>query len=324
MKPFPCWRIATIMMLSAVALNVRAHDCQLQSRPSPLNLTIPLTVQLPDRAGAAPVGTVLSLNEKSLAQLTGSHHEITPACQGEVQRVLNGRMSSAQSGDHIFSTSLPGVGVRITVIDDQPGRAKKEWVLPFNTPFSEVATHPVSTDDIKLRIEAIKTGIIQGGTMTLRLPSLVSLNDNSLVVNLAMTVLSAKAHCEILVDQPQIELPPINVKDLASSAVKKNYPVGVNLQCMNTTRASINIEGTTEPQNITVFKNVAPENPASGVGIEMLYNGSVMTPFQPIDMPLPVQQMNIPVPLSVRYAKTEQPVSEGKVKAQITLRINYL
>ncbi|MDK9355397.1 fimbrial protein [Lelliottia wanjuensis] len=324
MKPFSCWGIATVMMLSAVALTARAHDCQIQNRQAPLNLTIPLTVQLPDIAGTAAIGTVLSVNEKTLAQLTGSHHAIAPACQGEVQRILNGRMSTAQSGDHIYSTSLPGVGVRITVIYDQPARAKKEWVLPFNTPFSEVPTHPLSTDDIKLRIEAIKTGIIQGGTMTIRLPSLVSLNDNSLVVNLAMTVLAARAHCEILVDQPQIELPPINVKDLASSMAKQNYPVGVNLQCMNTTRASMNIEGATEPQNVTVFKNVAPENPASGVGIEMLYNGSVMTPFQPIDMALPVQQMNIPVPLSVRYAKTDQPVSEGKVKAQITLRINYL
>lgn len=324
MRLYSFWRIATAVLLNAFAFTASAHDCKTQERPTPLNLTIPLTVQIPDRAGAAPVGTVLFVSEKSLAQLTGSHHEITPACIGEVQRVLNGRMSTAQSGNHVFSTSLPGVGIRITVIDDQPGMAKKEWILPFNTPFSAVAAHPISTDEIKLRIEVIKTGIIQGGTITIRLPALVSLSDNSLVVNLAMTVLSASAHCAIVVDQPQIELPPINTQELASGADKTNYPVSVNLQCMNTSRASINIEGTTEPQNITVFKNVAPENPASGVGIEMLYNGSVMTPFKPIDMALPTQQMNIPLPLSVRYAKTAQPVSEGKVKAQITLRINYL
>lgn len=324
MRLFSFWRIAAAVMLSALAFTASGHDCKTQDRPTPLNLTIPLTVQIPDKAGAAPVGTVLFVSEKSLAQLSGSHHEIATACLGEIQRMLNGRMSTAQSGNHVFSTSLPGIGLRMTVIDDQPGRAKKEWILPFNTPFSTVADRPVSTDDIKLRIEVIKTGIIQGGTMTIRLPALISLSDNSLVVNLAMTVLSASAHCAIVVDQPQIELPPINTQELTRGADKKNYPVSVNLQCMNTSRASINIEGTTEPQNITVFKNVVAENPASGVGIEMLYNGSVMTPFRPIDMVLPTQQMNIPLPLSVRYARTEQPVTEGKVKAQITLRINYL
>lgn len=319
-----CWRIAIVLMLNALAFNALAGECKFQERQTPLNLTIPLTVQMPDRAGSASIGTVLYEKETSLAQLTGSHHEISSACAGELRRILNGRMNMAQSGNNILSTSLPGVGVRITVVYDKPGMARKEWVLPFATPVSEVSTQTVTTDDIKFRIEVIKTGIIQGGTLTVRLPSLVSLSDNSLVVNLAMTLLSAKAHCAIVVNQPQIELPPIDVKDLASNANNKSYPVGVNLQCMNTTRASINIEGTTEPQNVTVFKNVAPDNPASGVGIEMLYNGSVMTPFHPLDIALPAQQVNIDVPLSVRYARTDQPVSGGNVKTQITLRINYL
>lgn len=324
MKLFSFWRITIAVMLSALTFTVSAHDCKPQERESPLNLTIPLTVQLPDRTGAASIGTVLYVNEKSLAQLSGSHHDITPECLSAIKRVLNGRMNTAQSGKDIFSTALPGIGLRITAIFDKPGMAKKEWVLPFNTSFSEVSENPVSTDDIKFRIEVIKTGIIQGGTVNVHLPSLLSLSDSSLIVNLAMTILSAKAHCAIAVNQPQIELPPIDIKDLANNADKKSFPVDVDLQCMNTTKASINIEGTTEPQKITVFKNVAPENPASGVGIEMLYNGNVMVPFQPMDIALPSQQLSVKMPLSVRYAKTSASLSKGKVKAQITLRINYL
>lgn len=324
MKFISFWRIATVVIVSACALTASAQECKSQDREVPLNLTIPLTVQMPDKAGAATIGSVLYVNEKSLALLTGSHRELTPACLNEIKRVLNGRMNTAQSGKNIFSTSLPGVGLRVTVIYDKPGTVKKEWVLPFTTPFTEISKNRVSTDDIKFRIELMKTGIIQGGTVNIHLPSLVSLNDNSLVVNLAMTVLSAKAHCAIAASQPQIELPPIDASDLANNAEKKSYPVGVHVQCMNTTRASINIEGTTDPLAITVFKNVAPDNPASGVGIEMLYNGSVMTPFHPIDIALPVQQGNIDMPLSVRYAKTNQTVSGGKVKAQISLILNYL
>lgn len=324
MKLFSFWWIAIAVTLNAVTFSACADNCKLQNRQSPLNLTIPLTVQMPDKAGAASIGTVLYVNEKSLAQLSGSHQEITAECLSEIKRVLNGRMNTAQSGKNIYSTALPGVGLRITVIYDKPGMAKKVWVLPFNTSFSEVSNDPVSTDDIKFRIEVIKTGVIQGGAINIHLPSLLSLSDSSLVVNLAMTILPAKAHCAIVVNQPQIELPPIDIHDLAINTDMKNYPVEVNLQCMNTTKASINIEGTTEPQKITVFKNVAPESPASGVGIEMLYNGNVMTPFKPMDLTLPAQQVSINVPLSVRYAKTNTPLSRGKVKAQITLRINYL
>lgn len=324
MKLFSFWPIAIVVMLSALTFTAGAHDCKNQGRQSPLTLTIPLTVQMPDKAGTAPIGSVLYVNEKSLTQLSGSHHDITTACLNAIQRVINGRMNTTQSGKNVFSTALPGVGLRVTVIFNKPGMARKEWVLPFNTSFSNVAKDPVSTDDIKLRIELIKTGIIRGGTINIHLPSLLSLSDSSLVVNLAMTLLSVKAHCSIIVNQPQVELPPIEIKDLASNTDKRNFPVGVNLQCMNTTRASISIEGTAAPQKLTVFKNVAPENPASGVGIEMLYNGNVMTLFQPVDIALPSQQVSLNVPLSVRYAKTSTPLSKGNVKAQITLRINYL
>lgn len=324
MTQFSFWQIATAVMLSACALNVCAQDCKAQEHQAHSNLTILLTVQMPDNASAASVGTVLNVNEKTLSQFTGSHHDITTSCLDEIKRVLNGRMNTAQSGNNIFRTSLPGVGLRITVIYDKPGMAKKEWVLPFNTSFTDLSKKAVNNDDIKLRIEVIKTGIIQGGTSTIRLPSLISLSDNSLIVNLAMTVLSAKAHCAILADQAQIELPPVDVKNLSGSTESKNYPVGVNLQCINTTRVSINIEGAIEPDKITVFKNVAPVNPATGVGIEMLYNGSVMTPFHPFDISLSTQQVNVAVPLSVRYATTNQPLTAGKVKAQITLRVNYL
>lgn len=324
MTLFSLWRVTTAVMLSAFTFTASAQECKSQERQAPLNLTIPLTVQMPDKAGAASVGTILYKKEMSLAQLSGSHHEISGACAAEMKRFLSGRMNSPQSGNNIFSTALPGIGLRITLISNKPGTPRKEWVFPFTASLSEVSQTPFTTDDIKFRLELVKTGIIQGGTLTLRLPSMVTLNDSSLVVNLAMTVLSAKAHCSFLVNQPQIDLPPINIKELARNVNNKSYPVDVNLQCMNTSKAGINIEGATDPQVISVFKNVAPDNAASGVGIEMLYNGSVMTPFHPLDISLPGQQLSINVPLAVRYAKTNDALSEGKVKAQITLRINYL
>lgn len=313
--------ILTTVFHSAVTI---AAECQDIKRSEPLNLTVPVTVQLPARVAAEPVGAVLYKKEASLAQLTGSHRPITSACLEKVRKVLNGRMTARQTGFNTFATALPGLGLRLTVIYDKPGATRKEWVLPFSAPVADLSPAAITTDDLTLRFEAVKTGAMQSGTLNLRLPSLLSLNDNSLVVNMAVNVLAAKAHCAIQVPNPQIDLPPIDATELASSEAKKPYPVSVNLLCLNTKKASINVEGANDPQIPSIFKNVAPDNPASGVGIEMLYNSSVLFPGRPMEIILPQQQNGFALPLAVRYAKTNEKITKGNVKAQITLRINYL
>ncbi|WP_313081322.1 fimbrial protein [Atlantibacter sp.] len=314
--------LLTVLMLNNAAA-AEPGDCKTRNSDAQ-NLTVPVTVQLPLRTTTAPAGSVLYKKEASLAQLTGSHHNLTGACLEKIQKMLSGRIAASQQGSGVFATALPGLGLRITVIFDKPGQAKKEWVLPFNAPMANISNAVVSTDDIKLRLEAIKTGVIQSGTVNVRLPSLLALSDNSLVVNLAMTVLTPKAHCTIQVPNPQIDLPPIDSSVLEKNSSIAAHPVNVSLSCLNTQQASINVEGINDSQSASIFKNVSEDNPASGVGIEMLYNQSVMIPGHPLDISLPQQQNGFSLPLSVRYARTQQKVSTGKVKAQITLRINYL
>lgn len=301
-----------------------AAGCQIEKRTEPLNLTVPVSVQLPARIATEPTGTVLYRKEASLAQLTGTHRTITSECREQIRKVLSGRVTASRSGFNTFSTTLAGLGLRLTVIYDKPGATRKEWVLPFSTPIADLSHDAISTDDIKLRIEAVKTGEIQSGTLNLRLPSMLSLNDNSLVVNMAVNVLAAKAHCAIQMLNPQIDLPPIDAIALENNGARKSYPVNVNLLCLNTIKASINIEGANDFQLPSIFKNVAPENPSSGVGIEMLYNSSVLFPGKPMEIMLPQKQTGFDLPLFVRYARTGEKITKGNVKAQITLRINYL
>ncbi|WNN48397.1 fimbrial protein [Siccibacter colletis] len=313
-----------ILATTGMVASAAAAECSSSTRTDPLNLTVPVTVQMPANAITAPVGAVLYKKEATLAQLTGTHRDITGACVEQLRKSLNGRISARQSGFNTFATTLPGLGLRITVIYDKAGRPRKEWVLPFTALVRDLTQAALTTDDIRLRFEMVKTGRLESGMLNLRLPSLLALNDNSLVVNLALTVLAAKAHCTIQVPNPQITLPPIDAAALASNTPKRQYPVGVNLLCLNTRQASISIEGVNDSKTASIFKNVSSENPAGGVGIEMLYNGSVMQPGRSMDIALPQQQSGFAVPLAVRYAKTHEKITQGKVKAQITLRINYL
>ncbi|EKY3118313.1 fimbrial protein [Cronobacter turicensis] len=316
-------QIATvIMMLKGLMVPVYASDCTLKQKTS--NVTIPVTVQLPDNVSMMSVGSVLYKREASLAELSGKHDVISTECRAKISQLLRGKMPSRQSGQDTYATPLPGVGVRITLIYEKAGFAHKEWVLPFSTPTANLSDKTITSDDLKIRFEAIKTGpITGGGVLNFRVPSLVTLSDNSLVVNLALALISPKAHCMIQVASPQIELLPVKISELKNNTSTNAKPVGVNLLCINTSKASINIEGLNDATYPTVFKNVSTDNQASNVGIEMLFNGAVMRPGLPVELALP-NQNSYTLPLTVRYAKTGENVTGGKVKAQITLRINYL
>ncbi|WP_312973931.1 fimbrial protein [Atlantibacter sp.] len=320
--------LKTVMLCGMVfwssLCSAQAQECQTVKRGNPVNLTVPVTLTLPMKTATAPVGTVLFKKEASLAQFTGVHKPITGACIEKIHQQLAGRISASQSGQNVFATKLPGLGLRITVIYDKPGATHKEWILPFTASLDDKAWENLTTDDIKLRLEAVKTGTITSGILTFTLPTLAQTTDNSLVVNLALTIIPAQAHCAIMVPNPQVELAPIDVKDLIADRNVEQTPVSVNLQCLNTQKASINIEGVYAENRLSVFKNMVSDQPAQGVGIEMLYNGIVMMPGRPIDITLAQQQTGFALPLTVRYARSGEKITEGKVKAQITLHINYL
>lgn len=321
-----CFRLAqaAILVVTAKSLSAPAfaEGCKIEKMPS--TVTVPVSVPLQDNINTLPVGSVVYKREATLAQLSGTHDVITSECQTKIRKRLNGKMPGQQSGQNTYATSLPGLGIRITLIYDKPGSPHREWVLPFSAQTQDISHKSITSDDIKLRLEVIKTGpIAQGGVLNFRIPSLIALSDNAFVVNLAMTLISPKAHCTIQVLTPQVELPPVKISELQKNGGKTVQPVNVNLLCMNTSKASINIEGVNDTSYPTVFRNVAPERPAKNVGIEMLFNGAVMRPDFPLDLSLP-NQNSYALPFSVRYAKTGDNLTGGNVKAQITLRINYL
>lgn len=304
-------------------MNAMAGTCTQQAPIEARNLNVPVVIQLPQQSVTASTGTVLFKKEASLAQLTGSHHIISNECINKIKKIFIGRTSTQQSGSGVFNTTAPGIGLRLTLIFNKPNRPHREWVFPFHNAAADLTNDVITMDDIKLRLEIVKTGIIKGGSVNMQLPSLLALSDNSLVVNLTIKFLAPKSHCSIQVVTPQLDLPPIDVAVIDKQKKSKDYPANINLLCLNTQKASINIEGNNNASIPSIFNNIASDNPASGVGIEMLYNGSTLTPGNPIDIALP-NQSNFALPISVRYARLNEKLSQGNIKSQITIRINYL
>ncbi|WP_313109477.1 fimbrial protein [Atlantibacter sp.] len=314
-----------LLAITSVCNSARAADCNISDARSRVNLNVPAVVQLPINTGSAASGTVLYRKEAPLSVLTGMHKNIDMSCLDAARKRLTGRIPSAQSGKNIFNTNIDGLGLRITVMYHTSDGAQKSWTLPFDATVLDLNNKTISTDDISLRLEVIKTGTVNtSNSMEFRVPYLVALADNLMVVSLTMKVMAAKSFCAIQVANPQVTLPPIEASELAKNSDPTAYPVDISLNCINTQKASINIEGLVDPAKPSIFKNVADDAAASGVGIQMLYNNSVMLPGQAMAISLPTQQNNFALPLTIRYAKTNDKITSGQVKSQITLRINYL
>lgn len=311
-----------VMAAFLTSPSVSAETCKVNHTQS--NVTIPLTVQLPDNISVLPVGSILFKKEATLSQLSNVHGVISSDCKEQFKRFLIAKLSAPQIGKDIYATALPGIGIKLTVIYDNPGDAHQEWTPPFNLQLQNISNKEISTDNIRFRLEIVKTGEIgAGGMIHFNAPALMVLSDNALVVSLVMTLIMPKAHCTIQLASPQIELPAIKTSELKTSKAMPDVAVNVSLSCINVNKASIRVDGMTNKDRPTIFENVAPETPAKNVGVEMLFNKSVMKLNNPIDLIVP-QQKSYPLPLSVRYAKTESNVTGGKVKAQITIHIDYL
>ncbi|WP_336284377.1 fimbrial protein [Citrobacter arsenatis] len=315
-------RILAVLIFLGITSSARAEECTASS-VKPINMTVSSTITLPQTAVTATPGTVLYIKESSLSALSGIHSPVTP-CMKHLTSMLQSHITGSHSGNNIIATALPGLGLRITVILNKAGLPHKEWELPFNISLNHVQSQALTTDDFRIRIEAIKTGEIQGETLMLHFPALLSLDGNTLVVNLSLTIIVAKAHCAIEVVRPQISLPPVTTRELLQYKPIATTPLAVSLHCLNTRRTSISVEGITSTENTNAFSNMEKENPAEGVGISISYNDRVMPPNTPMDILLPTSQETYILPLAARYIRIGKKIKGGKLKTQITLRINYL
>lgn len=309
-----------LMLFSRASLG---SECNTQSGGG--LTTIPVSFRMPDDIQSKTIGTVLFRKEATLTELTGKSKDITSDCITRTSQVLTGLLPETKTGNNVFNTHVDGVGIRVTIVLSKKGVIHEEFALPFTLSLGQYAGKQIKTDDIRIRLELIKTGDIKThGVETINIPDLLKVSDGSFIARLAVKITPASPHCAIKMNAPQVVLNAVKISQFKNSPASSPQPVEIGVECMNITHASISVEGMSQIDSGWVLENLQKENASSGVGIELLYEGKTIVPHQMIDIGLSKENQSRALPFTARYLKIADEVKAGEVKTRFTLRLDYL
>ncbi|MBE4895983.1 MULTISPECIES: fimbrial protein [Enterobacter cloacae complex] len=316
---------ATILFCAFIFFSRFSFGSECRYQPEGGLTTIPISFRIPDDIQSKSIGTVLFRKEATLTELTGKSKDLTSDCIAKASQVFTGRLPDVKSGNNVFKTRVDGVGIRITVVFSKKGVVHKELFIPFAISLGQYANKQIKTDDISIRLELVKIGNVETqGVETFNIPDLLTLNDGSFIAGLAVKIAPASPHCAIKMNAPQVVLTAVKTSQFKNSPASPPQPVEIGVECINTTHASISIEGMSKIDSGWVLENLLKEKASSGVGIELLYDGKTIIPHQIIDIGLSKENQSKSLPFTARYLKIADEVKAGEVKTQFTLRLDYL
>ncbi|MBE4916919.1 fimbrial protein, partial [Enterobacter cloacae complex sp. P4RS] len=113
-------------------------------------------INLPQYLGHLATGATLFNKEISLSSLSGEHLISDDKCFPALHNILAGRLTTTQTSNHVFSTRVDGIGIRLTLIFDKAGVGHREWTIPFNVDLTSISNKKITTNDFKVRIELLK------------------------------------------------------------------------------------------------------------------------------------------------------------------------
>lgn len=263
-----------------------------------------------------PIGTVLASRDTGPYyngdHIAGCNHDYT-----ELHYHVNGVRTGV---DGVWSTSMPGLGVRVTHLD---------YGKTFDFEYRKTGGGKVySTITIGLRAELIKTGPIAGGTVprTTLTRSKIEGEDDFAELNMAATVVQSTS---CILDTPHLSVPlgdqPSSIFQGPGSA---SEPVrfDIALSCDRTANISLSMNGVTPPADANNgVLSLTGDSTARGVGVQILHQDGRPFPLGPtVDVGESGYDGAVTLfPFRARYYQTAPGVSGGTANATANFTINY-
>ncbi|WP_407438845.1 fimbrial protein [Lelliottia sp.] len=294
-------------------------------------LSIDMDAVLQKDIETAPVGSTLYVKRGILGNLAHNDAELLCGKPGENRPVtVNGLMTGTMTGDHVYETSMPGIGIRVSFFIRHAG---------FNAwkPLNSQVQGPLAADktlrasDVLLKIELIKMAeVAPGGVVTWQAPQLLTFYDaqgqQKSMVRMALRGHLPDAHCDLNLEQQIVALPHTQPDKLLSAKRMNSAPLGISLQCSgNVNNVSMTVFGRAwdTARGILQLKDVPGS--ATGIGLQLWYQSNPLPIGQPVNiMDFAANGQSYPLPVSVSYARTEGPVMPGKAEALLVIKLNYL
>lgn len=345
----PLFASLGLLAISPLCLAAPSNGCAWRNNvPGPVSYTIDMgSVWVPrDAPLMTPIGKVDIFRSTPSAEgkVLVCDHDGTPGVRLSARIMAN----APAYDDQILQTSVPGVGIKITLEHPFDGRASNSFVpigppvVPFD---SHIENHTGSANlemaRLLSRITLVKIGDIAPGPQIFDSRTIFSamVSDVGLAFNASLAGTILQAQCTIssrLVSADPVQLgDDWNVADFTGPGFfTPAVPFQIHLNSCSddpnasVARAHIRLEGTLGSQPIEPLRGIfslTGDSSAEGVGIQVLMDDGT-TPVA-LDSDVPIRSIpaagSTVLPFTARYYQTGERVTQGQAKGALNFTITY-
>ncbi|MBN3734948.1 fimbrial protein [Burkholderia sp. Tr-20390] len=260
------------------------------------------------------------------------------ACNPAVYYVRTGVGSQI---NNIYPTSIPNIGIRITNV----GTSNR--VIPYTAGPIGSATWSSATflDNARYLIQLIKTGDISaGGTLTGSfMQTRVGTVDGQILIDFRfaspVVVQPQVPTCKVATPNVAVPMGAVfasSFKSVGTTSTPHAFDIALTCSGGNagtSTNAYVTLTDATAPGNTSTTLSLSNDSTASGIGVQILKNGSPLG-FGPDSTAVgntnqwyagrvAQGQVSLTVPLSARYVQTGATVKPGSANARATFTLSY-
>ncbi|MBK5071718.1 fimbrial protein [Budviciaceae bacterium CWB-B4] len=267
-----------------------------------------------------PVGTVLktvatSIDNQTFDSCTGNSYD---------RFVLTYPGAASTSLSNVFSTNIPGIGIRVYMPDGAV------W---YYTPSGSIRYFSGNTNGINYAptyIDVVKIGPASSGTFTSGTIARQIDDSGAGGINIVLTGGSVVAvACSITTPNVNVPLDPVLASSFTgvnSTKGDKPFTIGLNCDAGARINASLSFDQNTDTSNTSVIKltGAGSAGVATGVGIQLLYGSTPLQRNTNIVLKTSTGGQEFPAgSFTARYFQTRSTVTTGDANATATLNLTY-
>lgn len=316
-----------------------AHACAPTTSFPDASALFASTISVPANA---PVGTVIATVNVPIPNTAGATY--SDNCANVGGRIFWSLKPGPGQPNHVAATSVPGIGYTSSISGGGlggPTAMDAEFAaasLPNNSGANYFSSQVVVT------VNLVVTGPVKAGVLSLNptgpgSPDVVGffyvgmngLSPFRVISPGGVTSITVRG-CDVTTPSVGVTLPSVSPSSLSSAgAVAGNTSFSLGLSCSAGTQVNLTLTDATTPSNTSNVLTLGSGSTASGVGMQIL-NGTTPIAYGPDSSAAGNNNQwsagtanggPMTIPLNVRYIRTANPITPGKVAGLATFTMSY-
>ncbi|GAB5094998.1 fimbrial protein [Caballeronia sp. HLA56] len=284
----------------------------------------------------SPVGAKIATKTASYDSLAG-HQGID--CGG-VSTTSTWNMSGAGASG-VYPTNIPGIGIRVYMWASSSyyttPTSPTLLALSYSYSYNACAGCNYGTGYLQVQVDLVVTGPISNfgvNALSYNVAPWVVFSGGGSSINAANLTVSASLNipaCSVTTSSIGVTLPMISFGNAASGAARGATSIDLKLNCAPGAKVAITLTDASNTANRSNVLSLQTGSTASGVGVQILYGGTVVSYGSDTSSWGNNNQFfigtstggSMDVPLSVQYVRTAGALVPGTVKALATFTMSY-